>query len=283
MTRTWKRLFIAIGVIVYVLIVAMAAVHYSFPYRPAALSAARQAASSGLIKIDFEGPRPGWPLTAGMTQFDLGLVTPQGTMPLFLFERIDFRLDPTSLLSRRARVKFNAKAGEGYIRGIMVYQLNDPRELKLEVTEMDLPGFSLTQAPGQGTITGRLRGVIEVLGKDGVLPVDGSGSLQLGPGRVSDLNYPNLPLAELDFEKLDIDFKLKRGQILVEKLELESAQGVVSVTGRVDDLKKLRLNLTGTATVGPADEPLFKAAFRITGSATKPRVKVTSTEGMLPF
>lgn len=123
---------------------------------------------------------------------------------------------------------------------------------------------------------GRLTGQVTILGRGKAGPTGGRGSIRLGPGRIDGLDLPLLSLSTLKFDRLILNFKIEPGQVIVEKLGAEGPLGRLSLTGRVMDLKKPRLNLTGTAQLGPNSKALTSINFRLTGPAAQPRVKVVS-------
>ena len=187
-----------------------------------------------------------------------------------------------SLLSRNAAALFDAVTAQGHISGRASYHLTGKNEVHILVEEIDLPDFNLNEPTGKGGINGHLTGTIEVLGLGKIIPTGGQGTVTIASGRLHDLNIPDLPLTELNFDSMEIKFKLDKTQIMIEKMSMESQQGGFTLSGRIQNYRRPVLHLNGSAHMGPADKPILTTSFRITGPIFKPEVKVFSTKGPNP-
>lgn len=275
----WKRLAGMVGVGVYLIGVLMLTVHYGFPYRTAAEVARQQLEAVTPLKIRLGDVRPGTPFNLRLTRVALGVVTPAGPMDVIDFDEVRLRFSPLAVLAGRLSVDLQARSGRGRIAARLDYRLGGHRDLTLSVDDMDLPDFALNQPAGKGRIAGRLTGRMTVLGRDNVAPTGGQGAVVIGPGRIDDIHVAPAPITSLEFERLAVDFKLQRNQVLIEKLQVDSPQGSLTVTGTVSDFQRLRLNLTGSAQMGSPGQPLASAEFRVGGTADKPAVKIMGMKG----
>ncbi|MFH1139345.1 MAG: type II secretion system protein GspN [Pseudomonadota bacterium] len=273
------KILLGLGVVAYVLAAALLAAHYTFPYQAAGQALRDRIPALGPLHFEFEGPEPGKPLTYFLGNLSLDLDVPSGRTRLIAADQVRLNLHPLALLGRKAAVDFRVQAAGGESLGRAVYHLTGKHELTLEIEQIDLPTFELALPGGQGRISGKLTGRAIILGENDTLPVGGEGVLRMEKGRIAEIKVPDLPLDEFEFDLLTLGFKLEPNQIIVEKLEIEGPQGGVSLSGRIVDLRKPRLNFTGQARLGPVDSPLFSANFQTTGPLAQPRVRVTSTKG----
>ncbi len=274
-----KKSALAGAVLLYVLAVTLTALHYRFPYQAAFEAARRTLEARSPLRIAYDGIQPGLPLTYEITGLAVSARTPAGDIKLADIDRVRLRLGFFSLLTGRASLAVKALAGQGGLNGQVDYRLWGNRELRLVLDNIDLPDFSLAQPSGQGAIQGRLAGSLTVLGAKGVVPTGGQGSLVIGPGRIDDLQLPQLPISSLEFDRLSLEFKLQPNVVELTGLQAEGQQGVLSLSGRINDFQNLRLSLAGSARLGSAEQPLAQADFRVLGTATNPRVKITSMKG----
>ena len=280
MMRHGLKILIALGVIAYVLAVAAAAAHYTFPYQAVGQAIRDKFPNIGPLTFTFEGPEPDRPLAYSLNDISLDLNLPGvAASHLMDIDRIRAAINPLSLVKGNADVGFRIKAAGGESIGRAVYGLRGEHDLRIEMPELSLPEFVLDEPGGKGRIQGRLSGSLVILGQGQVVPTGGEGVIRLEQGKISNINVKELPLTELEFDSLVLEFKLDKGLMIVEKLDMQGQQGGFSLTGRVMNFQNPRLNMTGQAHMGPADNPLFSASFQISGPADRPRVKVTSTKG----
>ena len=220
------------------------------------------------MRLSFNGPYPGRPFRSSLDQVDVGLVSPQGILPLILFEKVDLKPRLFSLPAGRLALDYAAETNKGYVLGYMAWRPLAKDSLCFEIREMDLPDFTLPGLPGQGRISGRLTGTLIVEGQEQAMPSGGRGLFKIGPGRISGLSLPQVPAGDLDFKLLTLEFDLDPQGMNFTKISLDGGQTGVELTGRVDNYQNPWLNLTGTARLGPADQPMFSAPIQITGPAT---------------
>ena len=279
MDRRLNRIILVVGLAAYVLAVAGLAVHYRFPYHRAALAGLAQIQASTPLRVTFRGPQPGLPLFTTAENVDLGWAAGKEIHTLLFFEKIRFRLKPLSLLAGRLSEAFTAISGKGRITGDLSRRLMGQKDFEIHVEEMDLPDFVLAAPGGQGKIEGRLTGRIDLTGQNRLDGITGSGAIAMGPGRLSDLNLPNMPLTELEFDTFTLEFRLEKGRLFVEKCQMEGPQGGMALTGQVRTVfVRPQLELSGVAHMGPADKPMMRTAFRISGSPANPLVQVSANQ-----
>jgi type II secretion system protein N len=282
MDRRLYSVLVAAGLAVYILLVAGLAVHYRFPYHQAAQAALARLQASSPLRLTFRGPEPGLPLITKAENVDLGWIANKEEHTLFFFEKVRFRLKPLGLLAGRLNLAFRAQSGTGQVEGLLSRRLMGSKDFEIHVEEMDLPEFLFAAPGGQGRIEGRLTGRVDLTGQDRLDGIQGSGSIVMGPGKLTELNLPNMPLTELDFDTFNIDFRLEKGRLFVEKCRMEGPQGGMTLTGQVRNaLTRPQLNLSGVVHMGPADKPMMSTPFRITGMADNPSVQMSGGKGLV--
>lgn len=252
------------------------AVHFEFPYQQAAMTVVKKIEARTSVRIEFEGPRPGWPFSYHLKNIELFLAAPTGAADLFQIDKLSLDLEPLKLLSRRIGARIKVKAAGGVAQGRLDYGLTSDNFIGLKFDRIDMPGFSIAAPQGNGAIEGNLSGSFEISGQNGRIPGSGQGSITIGPGKLSNLKIPNLPLSELDFDAINLEFTLDNNQITLDRLEVIGVQGGLELKGRIRDFKQLRLYLTGQARLGPKEKPLFSTKLRISGTMSKPIVRTTS-------
>lgn len=279
MERPFAKILFVLGLILFVIVVALVAVHYKFPYRQAAKVAVTRAEAATPIRLGFDGPYPGYPLFYHLKRVTVDLAMPSENFPLFYFDRVRFKLEPLRIAARRIKVDFLAWSGKGKVNGWVEYLPTGNRDFKLQINNIDLPDFIMADPKGRGTLQGHLRGHMTVLSTNGVLPTGGEGELEIGPGNLSDIKYPNVPIKQLSFERLNLKFKLERNLMIVEDFKLEGKEGSAQITGRIQNFKKPIIDLKGTGVMGPVEKPLMSAEFQISGPLNHPVSKVKTKMG----
>ncbi|MEW5725255.1 MAG: type II secretion system protein GspN, partial [Thermodesulfobacteriota bacterium] len=213
MERPFLKLTAALGLALFGLVAAALAAHYQFPYRKAARLIKERLESSGPVRLDFEGPFPGRPFVCRLDRVRVGLAGPGGTIEVFRFDQVRLGLKPWSLAAGRLALSFNPEGGGDRAEGLASLRLFGVEDLRLEVRDLDLPGFVLIDPLSQARLAGRLTGGFTITARDGFIPGDGEGSFRLGPGRVEGLHLPQVPLTGLDFDRADFVFKIQGGQV----------------------------------------------------------------------
>lgn len=277
--RPFFKLLLVPALVVYVLGIIVLAVHYKFPYRPAALALKSQIEAMGPLRLSFDGPRPGWPLTIYVDRLTIGLALPEGNWQVLKIDQLRLKLSPFSLIFGKFRMTFTWRSGPGRTTGHLEYQVTGERDLKIELDELDLPGLTWSDPQGQGSLQGRLRGKMTIIGQGEVIPTGGYGAIDLGPGKLEGLKVPNLPISNVDFDKLEARFKMDKQQVTIEKLEMDGPQGAFTLQGWMKDYRRPQISLTGQARLGPIQQPLARGDLRLTGPLTQPVVSVTGLKG----
>jgi len=283
MDRPWKKIILVLALAAYVLAVALTALHYKFPYAQAARLITRQIEARSPLKVRFDHPEPGRPFVLLVNNLRLELALP-GANPGELIELPEFSqlkliLQPWTLVLGRLDLRFQAQAAPGQMSGRISYRLLGENKIILDIEKVSLPNFSMDHPAASGRLQGRLSGQAVFTGARQAFPTYGQGSLSLGQGRIEGLQLPQVPLTALDFDRANLNFDLDGRQINIKELNLSGPQGRISLTGRVSDLTRLQLNLSGSAQLGPADRPLAGLTFHLTGAAARPRLQVTSMTG----
>jgi type II secretion system protein N len=284
MDRRLNMVLLAAGLVVYILAVAALAVHYRFPYHRAALAGLAQLHSSTPVRVTFRGPEPGLPLITKAENVDLGWVANKENHTLLFFEQARFRLQPLRLLTGRLGLGFQAQAGKGRVAGRLSRRLMGQRDFEIHVVEMDLPDFALAIPGGRGRVEGRLTGRVDLTGQNRLDGIAGTLAIAMGPGRLTELNLPDMPLTELDFDTFSLEARLEKGRLAVEKCQMTGPQGSMTLNGQVRNImSRPLLELAGTAYLGPAEKPMMRTTFRISGSPANPRVQVSGDQGRPGF
>ena len=275
MNRLFK-LLLAVLAAVFVLLTALMAAHYGFPYASAARLLARNIEASAPMRIGFDTPAPGRPFVCRVPGIRMDLVTPNGGLRLMEGGRLTLRLHPLSLAAGRVRADFTLEQGRNRADGHVDYALFGSNQLVLKIERMNWPDFSLTDPGERTTIRGKLGGSARMESRDGLLS-SGSGSIHVQDGRLTGMNVPDLPLKDMDFQRLDVEFSLTPSRVNLKRVEVAADQGGLTMAGRIQDFKRQALFLSGTARLGPAERPLASFRFRVLGTLTVPRVIVTGT------
>ncbi|MFH1092236.1 MAG: type II secretion system protein GspN, partial [Pseudomonadota bacterium] len=278
MERPVSKILVALGLILYVLIVAALTAHYRFPYQLVARTAVKNLEVSSPLRISFSRLKPGLPFTYGFDDVKLSLSLPTGEMPLLTLNKVNLNLNPWSLLSSRFNFSLKAHSGQGGLSGRIEYDYFGQREFQLEIKEIKLPQFTLTLPKGAGGLSGQLSGHMLIRGKAGVVPTDGQGSITLTQGRVSDIKISTLPVSELDLDSLEVEFKLNQDKVQITRLEGRARQGELRLVGQILGFKNPRLLLSGQMRMaGAAGKPLVKSSLRITGTLDDPSFSLTGS------
>jgi len=267
----------------YVLAVALTALHYKFPYAQAARLITQRLEARSPLTVRFDHPEPGRPFVLLVNNLRLGLALP-GANPgeiidLPEFSQLKLNLQPWTLVLGRLGLRFQAQAAPGQMVGRVSCHLLGENKIALDIEKVNLPNFSLDHPAASGRLQGRLSGQAFFTGTRQAFPTSGQGSLSLVQGRVEGLQLPQVPLTALDFDRADLKFDLNGRQINIKELSVSGPQGRISLAGQVNDLTRLKLNLSGSAQLGPADRPLAGLTFHLTGTAARPRLQVTSMTG----
>ena len=273
-----RKILLALGLAAYVIIVAALAVHYKFPYGPAAEAVKGALESQSPLRVSFDGPRPGAPFRYGMQNVELALKGPSEDMPLARFDRITFKLQPSGLLSGEARLAFTALSDGAASTGRLDYLVGSPPGFRFTVNRIDLPAFTLS-GPQGSSVSGSVTGRIAVEARPGTSGFSGGGTIEMGQGRISGLQIPDLPLSELEFDRITLEFTLEGDQIKIAGLTVSGPQGGLNLSGQIQNLAAPNLQLKGEARMGPAEQPLASASIRVSGPAAAPNVRVSNVKG----
>ena len=194
----------------YLLIVAMAALHYNFPYDRILVQAAANLESRGPVKLDFGSPERKLPFAVRVPDVNIGIAWPEGTYPLIKQDRVDLSFRTWAILLGRIRVDIESGKDNKNLHGKMVMGLFGDSDLRLELDQIDLPQFVFTDPSGKTAVTGRLTGSVSVKGNKTVFPKAGQGRLVLESGKITGLNIPNLPIRDFDFDRIELEFELEK-------------------------------------------------------------------------
>jgi len=283
MNRAWKKILLVLALAAYLLAAVLAAVHYKFPYPQAARLISQRLEAHSPLTATFDDPEPGRPFILLVKNLRLGLTLPGAnpgeTVDLPEFSQLKLNLRPWTLVLGRFGLRFQAKAAPREMAGRVSYHLFGENEIALEIENINLPNFSLNHPAASGRLQGRLAGQAVFAGSRQAFPTSGRGSLSLAQGRIEGLQLPQVPLTALDFDQAVLKFDLNGKQINIKELNVSGPQGRISLAGQVSDLTRLYLNLSGSAQLGPTDRPLAGLTFRLTGTAARPRLQVTSMTG----
>ena len=284
MNGTTRRLPVIAGIILYLVIVALVAFHYNFPYARVLAQAAAQVESQTPLKLDFGTPERKLPFRVHVPNVELGIAWPERTQPLLQMESVDLKLRIWALLLGQARVDMEGEGNSQTIHGQMVTGLFSQASVRVDLDEIDLPQFTLTDPSGKTTITGHLTGAIAADGSDTAFPENGHGRLVLEKAHITGLNMPALPIRDFDFDRIELEFELAKKDVTIKKLIAKGPQTEISLTGRIINYLQPNMDLNGSARLGPETSPIASAAFRLTGSPADPKVTITSGKGLtLPF
>ncbi|HHO76947.1 MAG TPA: type II secretion system protein GspN [Deltaproteobacteria bacterium] len=263
------------GFIVYALFCLIIFVYFRFPY--------------DLLKDRFEhllSAALGSEVTLGHMHAHLPLALAADGLKINTFllaKRIVFHPRIVPLLAGELGVDISAGLVSGGIEGFIktpLKSMGDPFELVLDVESADAAIFSQL-FPANARSTGIITGHGEFQGPSGSIEkAHGAVSLQVRDGTIP-LNIPNLPLDMISFKALDVDARMDKGMLTIEKAELNgdisgTLQGAVRVRDR---LGMSRLNLTGELIVPDAMRNMLGAGnlgassgikFSLRGTADKP-------------
>ena len=284
MNGTARRLPVIAGIILYLVIVALVAFHYNFPYDRVLAQATDQLESQAPLKLDFGSPERKLPFRVHVPNVELGIVWPERTQPLLQLESVDLSLKIWTLLLGQVRVDMEGEGNSQIIHGQLVTGLFSQSNMRVDLDRIDLPRFTLTDPSGKTTVTGHLTGAVSADGSNNAFPENGHGRLVLEAARITGLNMPTLPIRDFDFDRIELEFELVKKDVTIKKLLAKGPQTEISLTGRIINYLQPNLDLNGSARLGPESRPLASAAFRLTGSPADPKVTITSGKGLtLPF
>ena len=269
-----NKILAAAGLIIFLLIVALLAAHYSFPYRAAGKVLSDAAAASGLARISFEGPHPGLPFRYNLRRIETNLRVEGKEYSITPVDRVDLGVSPFGLIGGVLRTGFTARTARGQVEGSLHYGLTGDHDLALVIDKMDLPDFVVSGPDGKDGINGRLTGTMTVLGSGMVVPTGGQGELEITGGRVWGIQVPQFPLTEMAFDRLTAVFRFEPDKVLLDKVEVEGPDGGVSLTGQIRDFKRPTVSFTGSARLGPPDAPMATMNLQISGPLENPRVQI---------
>jgi type II secretion system protein N len=280
MTAPTRRLLAVAGIALYLLIVALVAFHYNFPYDKTLARVAADLESQGPLKIDFGSPERKLPLTVRVPDVKVEIAWPEGTYPLIKLDRVDLSIRTWALLLGQMRVDIEGGGDNQTLRGKMVTGLFGNSDLRVEIDKIDLPQFIFTDPTEKTAITGHLTGSIIAQGSNTAFPQASQGRLILEAGKITGLNIPNIPVRNFDFDRIELEFELENKNVTIKNLLARGPQTEMKLTGRVLNYLHPTFNLNGSARLGPANAPLASATFQITGSAAAPKVVITSGKGL---
>jgi type II secretion system protein N len=276
MDKSIRTVLIVAGVLVYCLIVAVLAAHFRFPYAAAARNATEQIEKAGPVRIEYSGLKPGRPFVVKTEKLCLGVETPAGRLEVVCLDEVSISPRFLSLLTGNLGVDFRLSGGNQKGRGYALADLPGAGNVRIEVEDVYLPDFSVIDPQGQGSLRGPLKGRMVIEGRDGVIPSGGEGVIEIGPGRIEGIQAPQLPFQGIDFDRAVLEFHVEGQQIRVDKLEVESPQAGMLLSGRIRFLRTLEVNLSGEVRLGPSDNPTATAVISVVGPMNRPRINVTN-------
>lgn len=270
-----KKVLIALVLVVYVAAVALVAVHYRFPYAPAAKMATAMLARATSFRVAVENPRPLRPFHISAEALSVGLGQSDRTAWFFEATGPIFSLAPWSVFSGRLGGSFNAPGTEGgTVRGRLFVGLGRDHPFTLDLEEIDLPQFGLTNVLFPGTLSGALTGRVSLAADAKRFPTALSGELRLSNGLFKGRLMPSMPAADQRLDEAIAVFRLDSGRIILESMDIRAQDGQVRLSGEITNLASPRLNLSGQAELGPPGRRATKIGFELTGPAANPRYRL---------
>jgi len=204
-------------------------------------------------------------------------------------DRIVFHPRLARLFAAELGLDISAELLSGGIEGFIqtpFKSMGDPFEMVLDVDKVDSAVFSRL-LPANMRSSGIISGHAEFKGPSGSIEkAQGLISLQCTDGTIP-LTIPRLPLDAIGFKTLDVDARIDKGMLTIEKAELSgdisgTLQGAIRVR---DQLDRSRLNLTGELILPEAMKNLAGAGnldtssglkFSLKGTPGRPRFRMLS-------
>ena len=270
-----KRLVPVLLTIVCLFALALLAVHYRFPYEPALKLAVQGLEQQMPVAVRFEKPKALSPFRVEVPGLRILLAVAGAERELISGKRLLVAYRPFSLVFGKLPADWIFETDGGRIDGRCQYHPLSGL-ITAEVTNIDLPDFAFREPGGQGALKGRLSGRLVISGHAGRFPESGEGRISMTNGRIDNLQIPQFPFTSIDFTRLEASFKLEKDQRPIIRVLMDGPQAGVTLTGTVDGFQNPRINLTGSARVGPAEQPMAEADIRVTGPLFQPAVNILS-------
>ncbi|HOS96141.1 MAG TPA: type II secretion system protein GspN [Deltaproteobacteria bacterium] len=210
-------------------------------------------------------------------------------------ERLTISPRPWDLVRGRLGFGFHADMGSGKTDGRMripFKQSREPMELSMDMAQVDLAAFS-PLLPEKTRPTGVVTGQLNLFSsREALDKTVGSLTLSWKKGSLP-LNMDTLPFDALTFDNLDLDGRIEKGLLNLEKVEFTGEfSGTMMGSVRLSpEFKRSRLNITGEITLPeamrknlefPVDPSGQPARFSLRGSVENPRFRMLSAAGIRP-
>jgi len=239
-------IWIKSGFVIYAILCLLIFLYLRFPYDMISPKIGSSLSEYIGVDISIDSLKPMLPVGVSMggVEIDKGLV----------FNEIVLRPKLLGLIRGKLDIGVNALSGQGKIDGFFktpIRSLGETIVVGGNIDNIDISGFAKTFLDldnAKGHVAGGLEfeglpkslykgdGKIDLIFKDGVFPV----------------SIPMLPFDEISFSTLNIDARMKKGLLIIDKASMEGKGLSGTLTGEVrlnKNLTSSRLNLRGEMTL----------------------------------
>jgi type II secretion system protein N len=207
--------------------------------------------SSGFVlKTDSLGPALPFGLKMKNTIFS------SGSMANIYFQGqlLDLQFNPISFFQKNKTIGLSGKAYGGNFSGrfglVSFSNIYPPEDVKLKLQNIDLGQYTFIKTLMGREITGKTSGSL-IFNNAAGGNLSGTIDIVLNGGTFA-LAEPFLGLNRIDFNRAEIQAKIKNGSIILDKLKITGPQLDCLLSGEItlaDDLKNSQLNLKGEMTI----------------------------------